>query len=68
MNIMIVPGLSSLDDFSQRKNKLYELFSGIGMQCELMHNGLFQLHSPSDKLIPVAEGRFVAEKLKSEIH
>lgn len=25
-----------------------------------------QLHSPSDKLIPVEEGRFVAEKLKSE--
>ena len=27
---------------------------------------IVQLHSPSDKLIPVAEGRFVAEKLKSE--
>ena len=25
-----------------------------------------QLHSPSDKLIPVVEGRFVAEKLQSE--
>lgn len=25
-----------------------------------------QLHSPSDKLIRVEEGRFVAEKLKSE--
>ncbi|CAF3100395.1 unnamed protein product [Rotaria sp. Silwood2] len=27
---------------------------------------IVQLHSPSDKLIPVVEGRFVAEKLKSE--
>ena len=27
---------------------------------------IVQLHSPSDKLIPVAEGRFVADKLKSE--
>ena len=27
---------------------------------------IVQLHSPSDKLIPVAEGRFVAEQLKSE--
>ncbi|CAF1500144.1 unnamed protein product [Rotaria magnacalcarata] len=27
---------------------------------------IVQLHSPTDKLIPVAEGRFVADKLKSE--
>ncbi|CAF3084663.1 unnamed protein product, partial [Rotaria sp. Silwood2] len=27
---------------------------------------IVQFHSPSDKLIPVAEGRFVADKLKSE--
>lgn len=27
---------------------------------------IVQLHSPSDHLIPVAEGRFVADKLKSE--
>ena len=27
---------------------------------------IVQLHSPSDKCIPVAEGRFVADKLKSE--
>lgn len=27
---------------------------------------IVQLHSPSDKLIPVEEGRFVAEQLKSE--
>jgi predicted alpha/beta hydrolase family esterase len=27
---------------------------------------IVQLHSPSDKLIPVEEGRFVAEKLKSD--
>ena len=27
---------------------------------------IVQLHSPSDKLIPVSEGRFVAEHLKSE--
>ena len=26
---------------------------------------IVQLHSPSDKLIPVEEGRFVADKLKS---
>jgi predicted alpha/beta hydrolase family esterase len=27
---------------------------------------IVQLHSPSDRLIPVAEGRFVADQLKSE--
>ncbi|CAF1300558.1 unnamed protein product [Adineta steineri] len=27
---------------------------------------IVQLHSPSDRLIPVAEGRFVADKLQSE--
>jgi predicted alpha/beta hydrolase family esterase len=27
---------------------------------------IVQLHSPTDKLIPVEEGRFVADKLKSE--
>lgn len=27
---------------------------------------IVQLHSPSDKLIPVVEGRFVAERLRSK--